>query len=190
MPKPHDDVAAEPCGECEKIRLEHELTAADGLAASERANAQKDHELELTRELELEKIGTKARWDVEVATRASEAELSKLYHTTIVEISKGSVERARDSAKYIQTAAAAIAALYTALLGLVFSVTDHPLPVRGVYAVAFLGLAIAFATAYLAFVKHGGDTVGYANAGNLDARQQGRTFFLVRWINTVVRNRR
>jgi len=51
----------------------------------------------------------------------------------------------------VQKAAAAIAALYTPLLGVVFSVNDNPLPSRGVIPVLFLGLAILSSTAYLAY---------------------------------------
>ncbi len=41
-----------------------------------------------------------------------------------IEVIKGSLERARDSAKTVQTAAAAIATLYTGFAGAVFSVKD------------------------------------------------------------------
>src|SRR5919204_1191413 len=67
-------------------------------------------------------------------------------------VAHGSIDRTRAGAATVQTAAAAIAALYTSLLGVVFSVTNNPLPSRGVIPVLFLGLAILASTGYLAYL--------------------------------------
>jgi hypothetical protein len=73
-----------------------------------------------------------------------------------IEVTKGGVERSRDSAKQIQVAASAIATLYTGTAALVFSIEkDQPLPIRGVIPVVFLGTAIVFATLYLAWIGPG-----------------------------------
>lgn len=73
-----------------------------------------------------------------------------------IEVIKGAVERARDTAKYMQTAASAIAVLYTGVAALAFKVdSDRPLPVRGVIPILFLGAAIVFSTVYLAWFSSG-----------------------------------
>ncbi len=64
----------------------------------------------------------------------------------------GSVERARSAAETVQKASAAIATLYGAGIGVSFSVSDGPLPVRGVIPLVFLGLAVVCSTAYLAWI--------------------------------------
>ncbi len=63
-----------------------------------------------------------------------------------------SVERARSVAETVQKASAAIATLYGAGIGVSFSVSDGPLPVRGVIPLVFLGLAVVCSTAYLAWI--------------------------------------
>lgn len=132
-----------------------------------------------------------ARLDRAKASYTVEGELNKLYHTTITEFAKASIDRARDGAKFVQTAAAAIFAVYTGLLALVFSVTDNPLPLRGALAGVFLGLAVALATAYLAFLT---DPSG-PPLPDLDRRsefqlQHSRTARLTAWIDKNVANRR
>jgi hypothetical protein len=65
----------------------------------------------------------------------------------------GSVERARDGAKFVETAAAALGTVYTGILGFAFAAASKPLPARGLYAAIFLGLAIVGASFYLAFIQ-------------------------------------
>lgn len=125
------------------------------------------------------------------ASHDAELELNKLFHTTLTEVAKGSIERARDGAKFVQTAATAIFAVYTGLLGLVFSVTDHPLPLRGAYAGVFLGLSIAFGTAYLAYIGRARKGVPYQpSLASEDEMQLGRTAFLAAWVNETVGSKR
>ena len=152
-----------PCDDCAKVRLEKELDAAEAARAFDRE-------------------AEKAEW-------AAEYELRKAFHQAVVDTSKASLDRSRDSAKYVQTAAAAIGALYTGALGLVFSVTDHPLPIRGVWAMVFLGLAVALATAYLAFLTKP-ETLPMRARGSLADRQLIRTAWYTRWVNAAVLDRR
>jgi uncharacterized membrane protein HdeD (DUF308 family) len=187
----------ESCTDCDKVRIEKQLEAEEALRASERelaklapqlendlAKLQKEHELAL------DLAEDAAVTDLQKSSWQAEFELGKLFHETIAEVSKGSIERSRDSAKYVQTAAAAIAALYSGLLGLVFSVTDNPLPVRGVYAAVFLGLAIALATAYLAFLTKPRPPSLYAGGASQTEMQLNRTGYLTQWINATVQDRR
>jgi hypothetical protein len=99
------------------------------------------------------KAESDADLEAEASERTKELELRGKYHEEMIKIAGGAIDRSRDSAKFVQTAAAAILTAYAALLGLVFSAEGRPLPVRGVYAAVFLGLAVALAVAYLAFVK-------------------------------------
>jgi hypothetical protein len=125
------------------------------------------------------------------ASHDAELELNKLFHTTVTEVAKGSIDRARDGARFVQTAATAIFAVYTGLLGLVFSVTDHPLPLRGAYAGVFLGLSIAFGTAYLAYIGRARKGVAYQpSLGSEDEMQLRRTAFLAAWVNETVGSKR
>jgi superfamily II helicase len=148
------------CDECEQIRLGKDLDAAATTVAFERELKK----LRLQQQNDLAKLAAAqinaldiaedaATTDFQKAQWAAESELNKLFHQTVSDVARNSIERSRDSAKYVQTAAVAIAGLYSGLLGLVFSITSNPLPIRGVYATAFLGLAVALATAYLAFIK-------------------------------------
>ncbi len=55
----------------------------------------------------------------------------------------------------MQAASTAIAALYTGVLGLVFSLTGTPFPLRGLVTPLFLGIAVVLSTYYLAFILPG-----------------------------------
>lgn len=185
------------CSECDKVKLEKQLDAKEHILAFERelrklsrqqdldlakldrehANARDTAEDAATTELQ------KSRWQAEL-------ELGKAFHEKLGELAVGSIERSRDSAKYIQTAAAWIATLYTGLLALVFSVTDNPLPIRGAYAAAFLGLAVALAAAYLAFITKPDKVKPYEGGGSLTELQLNRTAYLFRFVNATVGDRR
>lgn len=199
---------AEPCTKCDEIKLQAQLGAEEAARAFQR-ELQKvggQHENELAKlarqqdndlaklarqhELELAKAEDAAVTDFQKARWQTDAELTKAFHQTIADVAKGSIDRSRDSAKFVQTAAAAIVTLYSGLLALVFSVTDNPLPLRGVYAAVFLGLAVALATAYLAFITKPPSPKIYAGGGNLTEMQLHRTGYLTRWVNATVHDRR
>lgn len=74
------------------------------------------------------------------------------YATSLSTLAAGGIDRSRDAAKQVQTAATAIAALYTTALGLVFEVGDNALPIRGLIPLLFLAAAIVYATTYLAWI--------------------------------------
>lgn len=67
------------------------------------------------------------------------------------EVLRGRIEQSRQSAETVQRAAAAISGLYGVALGVAFSVTNNPLPARGVIPLLFLGLAIVSSTVYLSW---------------------------------------
>lgn len=73
-----------------------------------------------------------------------------------IDVLKGTLERFRDSAKTVQSAAATIATVYAGIVALVFSVAaDQPLPLRGIIPVFYLGTAIVFSTSYLSWPSAG-----------------------------------
>jgi hypothetical protein len=209
----------EPCSECDKVRLEHTLNDEEALRASTRDLAKLDKQHQFTLEetergkqldaeeairaseraiAKLEKEQQQAQETAQEAVLATiqenelqaEAQLGKLFHENISEVAKGSIERSRDSAKYVQTAAAAIAALYTGALGLVFSVTNNPLPIRGIAATVFLGLSVALSTAYLAYITKPVSLGMYPGGASLSELQLNRTAFLAEWVNAIVNDRR
>lgn len=79
---------------------------------------------------------------------------------------------------------------YAVLLGLVFAAKENPLPLRGVYAAAFMGLAIACAVAYLAFLKQGAPIEAYVPKRSRAETQLVRTVAFIDWVNSGVANRR
>jgi hypothetical protein len=79
------------------------------------------------------------------------ASLTK-FEAEAYDLSKSSVERSRTAAATVQSASAALVAVYTGVLALAFSVTDNPLPLRGLLAPIFLGAAVVFSTAYVAYI--------------------------------------
>jgi hypothetical protein len=209
----------ETCTECDKVRLEHSLSAEEDVLAATRdlAKQEKQHQQTLeeterskhldadeavrasARELvKLEKEHEQAQETAEDAVIAqiqedrlkADAELGKLFHESLSEIAKDAIERSRDSAKYVQTASAAIAAIYTGVLGLVFSVTNNPLPIRGIAAAVFLGLSVALATAYLAYITKAPPQPMYPGGTSLGELQLNRTAFLTNWVNAIINDRR
>ncbi|WP_328330781.1 hypothetical protein OHA70_09690 [Kribbella sp. NBC_00382] len=119
------------------------------------------------------------------ADRASAAAFSD----AIMTVAKGGIDRARASAEFVQKGATAIFALYTGALTLAFSVTDNPLPARGILPSLFLGFAILLATAYLAFLTRGNKVKEPADASGTPQAQLNRTRTFVAWTNTSVLNR-
>jgi hypothetical protein len=92
-------------------------------------------------------------WELEKAARQAEYALQKSIHDARVDISRGSLERAYKGAEFLRNAAAAIATVYTGIAGLSFATKDGlRLPARGIVPGLFLGLALVFSTAYVAWL--------------------------------------
>lgn len=187
--------------ELQKIRLEKKLSAK----AAELADARTAAAARVAHMNALAVQSEKGRIDQEAAATASarstekdlrdsgektEQELTVLFHTAIAEVAKGAIDRARDSAKFVQTAATAIFALYSALLALAFSVTDNPLPLRGAWAGVFLGLSVALASAYLAFLGKADKLPLKLPGGSRVQQQYARTAYIIQWVNQGAHNRR
>jgi hypothetical protein len=98
----------------------------------------------------------KKRTDQEIERATAEVQsalaIEQAYYTSVFSSATGSIDRARASADTVQKAATAIVTIYTGILAVAFSVTDHPLPFRGVYAAVLLGIAIVCSTTFLAYL--------------------------------------
>jgi hypothetical protein len=110
-----------------------------------------------------------ARAATATAVKDAEEESFSAYAEAIIGVAKESVDRARAGAEIVQKSAAAIAGLYTGVLGFSFSVTEQPFPSRGLAPLVLLGLAIVLSTAYLSYL-----TRGRAFAGAFDPSSVAR----------------
>jgi len=119
----------------------------------------------------------------------TELEIHKQVLIAMIEVAKGSIDRSRDSAKFVQASAAAVATVYTTLLAIVFSVTDNPLPPRGFIPTLFLGLATALATAYLAFITHPKDVQLPPPSGEFRENATRKVDGLIEWTDSGVQER-
>ena len=103
------------------------------------------------------------------------------FQRAMIETTKGSIDRVRSGAEAVRTASAAIGTLYTGILAVAFSVSSHPLPLRGALPALFLALSVALATGYLAYVTRGPEGVDLATVQSPDS---GWTRFR-RWLGRV-----
>ena len=113
------------------------------------------------------------------------------FHEKVAALALAAVERSRAGAETVQRAAAAIATLYAASLGVAFSVAARPLPLRGILAPLFLGIAIVLASAYLAYIGPTDHDAVPAPAGGAapEPRALERTRTLLSLVETVVDRR-
>jgi hypothetical protein len=118
-------------------------------------------------------------------------EVVKSFFAKVIETSAGAIQRSRDSATFLQGASAAIAALYSGALGLVFVAGDNPLPARGLAATLFLGLAVVLAAAYIAFLTRSAGVVEpeFVSKDTSFTRMLAQASVFHQWTNNVVRER-
>lgn len=122
------------------------------------------------------------REDADIASRAG-------FHAAMVEVSKGTVERARSSAELVQKAAAALVTLYTALLGVVFSVVENPLPSRGLVPAVLLGAAVVLSTVYLAYLSKPEEVDAPTPHSEWHGAAMNRTVAFILWTRSGAMNR-
>jgi len=98
----------------------------------------------------------KDQWTRAEASQAAEEALYKAVHDARIELAKTAIERGRAGAEFVRNAAAGIVTLYTAILGVAFSVTKDaqaaPIDAVGIVPAIFLGVALVLATAYVALL--------------------------------------
>lgn len=120
---------------------------------------------------------------------AGELALNAEYYKAIYEVAKEAIDRARTGAELVQKAATAIATVYAGVLALAFSVSDHPLPSRGLIPAAFLGLAIVLSTAYLAYLSKPRDVKAPTPKGSLRENEYERARSFILWTRSGALNR-
>lgn len=145
--------------------------------------AERQAKVEHAHQLELKQLDSDVALQKE--TWLTEHKLHSTYHEALTDVAKGGLERVRDSAKYVETAAAAILATYTGVLGLVFVVKDRPLPARGVIPGLFLGLAIAFAAVYLGYVSRPAVVGPRPPGSTLRDTQELRSTYFIQWVHAA-----
>lgn len=172
-PQPRSNDPDSALADLAKARYSAELTETAALrkAAGPLAHADADVALE------------KADWDAEYA-------LDKLFHESIYEVAKGSIDRAKARGELVEKAAASIGGLYAALLGASFSVTEDRLPIRGIIPTIFLALAIVFSMIYLAYITRAARSSLPIAGGNFPGNQQNRLVFFVDWVAKSAENRK
>lgn len=120
----------------------------------------------------------------------ADAELYTEYHKAVAQVATDTIQRARSGVEFVEKATVAILGVYTGVLGVVFSVTDNPLPSVGVIPAFFFALSIALAAVYLAFVKQADPPPGRETSSIIKHNQDLRTAFFVRWTMAIVRNKK
>jgi hypothetical protein len=119
----------------------------------------------------------------------TELDLLSEFHKALIEGARSGIDRSRASAETVQKAATGILALYTAVLGVSFSVADNPLPSRGVLPAMFLGLAVVFSTAYLAYLSKPRSVQAPAPQSSLRGAAMARTRTFIEWAGAPVSRR-
>ena len=155
------DVEAAGEGSRKEAGAEARAAAADETKATERPKAEYDTDLEIHKQTML----------------------------AILEVTKGSIARSHDTADFVQKVATALAAAYTTLLAVVFSIKDNPLPSRGFIPTLFLGLAAALATAYLAFLTRSQDVQVSMGSGVPRANSVRKVTTFINWTNEAIYRR-
>jgi hypothetical protein len=148
---------------------------------------------EFAKQLDLAKLEVrKKRTDQEIALNKAESDadigLESTFYESVFDVAKGALDRTRASADFVQKGASAIVAIYAAVLGVAFSVSDRPLPARGLIPALFLGLAIVCATFFLAWLPtRPGEATAESDQEEWSREQIANTFIL--WINRAALGR-
>ncbi|HEY7632873.1 MAG TPA: hypothetical protein VH817_19360 [Thermoleophilaceae bacterium] len=130
-------------------------------------------------------------WQRETQALANDAALYQAEHDARLKVAQGAIGRSQTGAEAVRNTAAALGTLYTGVLGVAFAVDkDHPIPARGVIPAFFLGLALVFATAYVAFLWPGKETRSEKSRdATLRAQQEARLDTFTLWTGEIARRR-
>jgi hypothetical protein len=165
--------------EADKLVLQAKLDYLKELAKSEQAE-------ELERVKQEQEADTASLQAMEDAANASVA----AFHNAVLEVSKSAIDRARTGAETVQKAAGAIGGLYTGLLAAAFSVAERPLPPRGLVPAILLGWAIAWSTAYLAYLSNAKPVRKPQPTSDFETGAMRRSIAFIRWTRSGAMNRK
>jgi len=92
--------------------------------------------------------------DHDKVVRASDSPFHQAVFQAYLDVAKGQIDRSVTRTQFLTTAASAIGTVYTAIIGLSFGLgqPNHTLPATGIAPAIFLGLSIALAAYYLAYI--------------------------------------
>jgi hypothetical protein len=177
----------DPQAELKKLLYQSQLEVVKGDHAAEIALAKatadaaiEDEKREATADLEREK----ADW-------ANEYAQAQAANSAYLDVAKGALDRGSAKASFVQGAATAISGAYAGVLGLSFAIGEgRALPGRGILPAAFLGIAIVFAAAYVAFITRPEDVRVSPSIGTLPDKQRQRRNSFVRWAGAPMLRRR
>ncbi len=167
----------------------------------ERDKAERQAELDIIKaqqlaQLDQQKAAFQARLDNQKADYASNMEvrktgwvsdyaLTEAVHKAYLDVAKQQLEKSYDRADFIQKASGAISTAYAAILAFTFGSevgqTRPILKLEGLMPTFFLGLAIAFSTAYIAFLTNLGYIADQSPVGDRIEDQLIRRDNFIRW---------
>jgi hypothetical protein len=130
-------------------------------------------------------------WEMRKLAWTAEFDRAKVIHDSRVELAKGAVARAAAGAEFVRNAAAGIVAIYQLILGLAFGIAagQHPLPISGVLPALFLGLAVTFASAYMAWLSKAPAVPGPIPAAALSVYEARRLNAFTDWVSKLALDR-
>jgi hypothetical protein len=174
-----------------KIEYLKELAKAKQAEDLERL---KNEEAQRLAELQGKITAEKGKQDADAANIAATAGAINAsvaaFHAGLIEVSKAAIDRARAGADTVQKAAAAIAGVYTTILALAFSVSEHPLPSRGVVPTILLGWAIVWSTAYLAYLSKSKQVRQPEPTTSFETGAMRRSIAFIKWTRSGAMNRK
>lgn len=124
----------------------------------------------------------KADWDAEYAN-------DKAFQQSLLDATKGAIDRAKARAELIEKAALAVGTIYAGVLGTTFSITEKQMPIRGIVPSVFLAFAIAAAMVYLAYLTRppGVDPLEL-HSSHVES-QRRRINYFVTWVSATIFHR-
>ena len=149
------------------------------------------YEQQLQETAEQRRASDPARSEGATAERAHDFAVRLEILKAYLEVAKAAPERAKAAALFIQTAASAVGTIYAALLALTFSgaASAVRLDPRALAPGVFLGLAIALATAFLAFITQGRPSDAARGSGDFEEAQVHRLNAFIAWSRELVYRR-
>src|SRR5580765_4158084 len=148
--------------------------------------AARGNQEEFNKQLDLANLEVrKKRTDAEIANAKADRDAAlasnQKFYEAVFDVAKGSIDRARESADFVQKGASALVAIYGAVLGVAFSVSDRPLPARGIIPAFFLGLAVVCASYFIAWLPDADAKADEADAtGETQGEKLANTF--ITWV--------
>jgi hypothetical protein len=166
-------------------KYEQKLAEAAAEQSLRRAKEQKKYEQELgesTAEEAFRRLRIQKGFEQDLAS-------SFAYYAAIADLAKSGVDRSRSGSERVQTAAAAIATIYTGVLGLVFAVDKNRLPLAGLVPTIFLGIAITCSTAYASYLTPTSSLELSPAPASVTSAMEKRAVELVKAANLISYNR-